>query len=108
MTALGGLILMCWIPAAGFLAVHIRAMTTAKRWNGVSRLVSWAVLIMATVVFLVLTLSMARASFGIVLPDWIRGVAYVLILIGVWVKFLGILYVRYGPPAKEDQNGAQL
>lgn len=108
MTAIDWLVLLGWIPAAGFLIVHTRAMITAEE----RPLPSWAVLIMATVVAIVMTMALFRYTLNIELPREVRVAGYALILIGLWVKFIGILYVRYGPlekpapPAKRDQIGA--
>ena len=104
MTLLGWLVAASWFAATGFLAVHARAMWTAR--GRPLPLPSWAVLIMAVVIFLVLTLSLFRITFGVMLPDELREAAFLLILIGVWVKFLGILYVRYGPYEKNRASSS--
>jgi cell shape-determining protein MreD len=92
MTWIGGLVLLGWIPSALFLYFHGRAYARAERRNWAGT----AVLVMALVVFAVMTLALVRLTLGIDLPDWVRGLAYTLILVALWWKLIAILRYEYG------------
>lgn len=91
MDALGWFTLLGWIPSAGFLAIHTRSMITAHQRT----VAGWVTLVMGIVIFIVMTMAMIRNSLDILLPDWIRELAFGLVMIGLWGKFLGIIWVRY-------------
>jgi protein-S-isoprenylcysteine O-methyltransferase Ste14 len=99
MTLTGFLVLLGWIPATGFLFFHARAMVRAKKRNWAG----WAVLVMAVVVFISMTLSLSRWTFESPVPDWVRGISFLLILIGLWWKFITILRYEYGNRAPSDE-----
>ena len=98
MTLIGALVLLgCWIPATGFLIFH--AMTD---WR--SRAAGQAVMVMAAVVFIVMTLALVRITLKIDLPDEIRFLAYTLIAIALWWKLVTILRYRYGDQASRPTS----
>jgi protein-S-isoprenylcysteine O-methyltransferase Ste14 len=95
MTVVGGLVLLGWVPAVAFLFFHGRAYLRAERKNWAGT----AVLVMAAVVFIVMTLALVRTTFEISLPEWVRGGAFLLILIALWWKLITILRYEYGKRA---------
>jgi hypothetical protein len=92
-TLIGALVLLGWIPAAAFLYFHGRT-----RWY--DRPAGQAVFVMAVVVFIVMTLALITRTLGIDLPDWIRVLAYGLILVALWWKLVTILRYEYGNPKR--------
>lgn len=95
------IVLFAWIGSTVFLVLHGVSYAQAER----KTTPGLAVMIMAGVTFLVLTVLMLRVVLGIVLPNWIRIPVYLLILIGIWWKLIALVRVRYGEAADEDRIG---
>lgn len=91
MTLVGFLVLMGWIPSAAFLFFHGRA---PWRKSPAGR----AVMVMASVMFILMTLAMLRNTFGVGHPEWVRVLAFFLILVALWWKLITILRYEYGKP----------
>lgn len=104
MTLVGVLVFVGWFLSASFLFLHGRT-PWRKRPAGV------AVFVMAVVTCGVLTLAMLRTTFGIMIPDWVRAIAFGLIIVGLAWKNITILRYEYsdvGGPTATLNPGSRL
>ena len=95
MTLVGAIVLVGWLVAGAFLYLHSRTQWT-KRRAGV------AVWVMAACVFVVMTLAVLRTTFGVVLPEWVRALAFLLVIIGQTWKLAALLRYRHGDYTDTD------
>lgn len=87
-TVIGAVIFIAWLGSTVFLYVH-GTSPWRKRPAGI------AVMVMAVAMWLVLSMAMLRATFGITVPDYLRGPAYLLIAVGIWWKAITAARYRY-------------
>lgn len=103
MTVVDWLIVATLVPAAIFFVQH----SWTRWWKLPAGIAVW---IMAAVVLAVLILASLRA-FGVVLPDWVRGLVFVLINVALWGKVVALNVSRrrgdhLTPPSPDDRIGA--
>lgn len=82
MTVVDWLVVATVLPAAIFFVQH----SWTRWWRRPAGIAVW---IMALVVLAVLILAAARA-FGVALPDWVRGLVFVLINVALWAKVVAL------------------
>ena len=87
-TVVGVVVFVAWLGSAVFLWVH-----ATSPWR--TRPAGIAVMVMAVVTCQVLGLATLRSTFGIILPDWLRGLIFLEIAVGVWWKAITALRYRY-------------
>lgn len=94
------LVTICWVPSVFFLLIHGEAYLRAERRT----IPGTAVLVMAGVIFILMTLAFLTRVLEVVLPEWVRGVSFALVAIGVWWKLIALLRVRYGQSTEDDDR----